>query len=178
MLKSQDSYPIIVRTFTEKDLQAIVSIYNQHIADGNINFEIYPYSLDKMKSIVSQFNSRETILVAEKKEKVIGWGIIKRYSDRPGYRVCCETSIYFGFAEIGKGYGRILLQQLLEKVRELNYHHVVAKILACNQKSIKFHEKFGFEIVGTQKEIGFTQGKWQDIVIMQLIFPDIPAFPG
>ena len=177
MIEHQDFNSIIVRTFTEKDLERIVSIYNQHIADGNSNFEIYPYSLDKMKSIVSKFNSRETILVAEKQEKVIGWGIIKRYSDRLGYRVCCETSIYFDFAQIGRGYGKILQQQLLEKVKELNYHHVVAKILACNPRSIQFHQKFGFEIVGTQKEIGFTQGKWQDIVIMQLIFPEIQAFP-
>lgn len=174
---NQDCNPIIIRTFTEKDLPEIVSIYNQHIADGNSTFDGYPYSLEKMKAIVNKFNSRETILVAEKKEKVIGWGSIKRYSDRLGYRVCCETSIYFDFTEIGKGYGRILQHELLEKVRQFGYHHVVAKVLGCNHNSIQFHLKFGFEIVGIQKQIGFTQGKWQDIVIMQLIFPDIPAFP-
>lgn len=166
---------IIVRTFTKEDLAEITLIYNQHIADGNSTLDGYSYSVEKMQLIVNNFNSRETILVAEKQKKVIGWGSIKLYSDRFGYRVCCETSIYFNFQEIGKGYGKILFSELLDKVKELQYHHVVAKILVCNPKSIQFHQKFGFEIVGIQKEIGFSQGKWQDIVIMQLIFPDIPA---
>ena len=163
---------ITIRTFTNQDLPAITSIYNQHIADGNSTFDGYPYSVEKMKGIVANFNSRETILVAEKAKKVIGWGSIKRYSDRLGYQFCCETSIYFYLEELGQGYGKILLTKLLAQVKQFNYHHVVAKILGCNQKSVKFHQKFGFEIVGVQKEIGFSQGKWEDIVIMQLIFSD------
>jgi phosphinothricin acetyltransferase len=177
MLNNQESYPLKIRPFVEEDLRAIATIYNQHIAYGNSTFDGYPYSFEDLKSIVSKFNQRETILVAEKGSKVVGLGSIKRYSDRLGYRICCETSIYFDFAEIGKGYGKILQYKLLEKVREFHYHHVVAKILACNQKSIQFHQRFGFEIVGIQKEIGFNQGKWHDVVIMQLVFPDIPPFP-
>lgn len=165
-----------IRTFIEKDLAAITDIYNEHIADGGSTFDGYPYSIDDFKSIVNKFNQRETILVAQKEEKVIGWGSIKRYSDRLGYRVCCETSIYFYKSETGKGYGSVLQITLLNQVKKFGYHHIVSKILGCNQKSVKFHQKFGFEIVGIQKEIGFSQGKWQDIVIMQLIFPDVPPF--
>jgi phosphinothricin acetyltransferase len=176
LLKSQDCYPIKIRTFVEQDLMAIANIYNQHIANGGSTLDGYPYSVEEMKSMVSKFNQRETILVAQKEETIIGWGSIKRYSDRLGYRVCCETSIYFYYSETGKGYGRILQTELLEKVREFGYHHIVTKILAGNQKSIQFHQRFGFEIVGIQKEIGFSQGKWQDVVIMQLIFADIPPY--
>lgn len=176
MLQSVDSFPIKIRTFVEDDLIAIASIYNQHIAHGGSTFDGHPYSVADIKAIVNKFNHRETYLVAEKKNKVIGWGSIKRYSDRLGYRVCCETSVYFDFDHLGNGYGKLLQHQLLEKVKEFGYHHVVAKILGCNQKSIQFHQKFGFEIVGTQKEVGFSQGKWQDIVIMQLIFSDIPPY--
>ena len=165
---------ITVRPFTPQDVPEIASIYNQHIADGNSTFDGYPYSVEKMQAIVDKFNARETILVAEleKEKKVIGWGSIKRYSDRLGYKYCCETSIYFYLEEVGQGYGRILLSKLLEQVKQFNYHHVVAKILGCNQKSVQFHQKFGFEIVGVQKEIGYTQGKWEDIVIMQLLIPN------
>ena len=101
----------------------------------------------------------------------MGYSRIKRYSDRLGYKFCCETSIYFYLEEVGQGYGHILFTKLLAQVKQFNYHHIVAKILGCNKKSVKFHQKFGFEIVGIQKEIGFSQGRWEDIVIMQLILP-------
>ncbi|MEM6612363.1 MAG: GNAT family N-acetyltransferase, partial [Cyanobacteria bacterium P01_C01_bin.72] len=58
---------------------------------------------------------------------------------------------------------------LLEKVKEFNYHHVVAKILAAKQGSIKFNQQFGFELVGVQQEIGFARGQWLDVALMQLL---------
>ena len=165
-----------IRTYLEKDFQAIADIYNEAIALGGVTMDINPYTAKDIAAIAKKFHHRETILVAQQDEQVIGWGIIKRYSDRPGYLVCCETSIYFSFAATGQGYGRKLQTALLEKVKEFGYHHVVAKILVTNPHSIKFHEKFGFETIGIQKEIGYYRGKWLDVAILQLIFPDIPPY--
>lgn len=164
-----------IRTYLAKDFQTIANIYNESIALGSITMDHHAYSQEDIAAIVAKFNQRETILVAQKDEQVIGWGIIKRYSDRPGYLVCCETSIYLGLKSIGQGYGYALQHALLEKVKVFGYHHVVAKILATNPQSIKFHQKFGFELVGIQKEIGYYQGKWLDVAIMQLIFPEITS---
>ena len=72
--------------------------------------DIHAYDRQDIAAIVKKFNHRETILVAEQDDRVIGWGIIKRYSDRPGYLVCCETSIYLSFSATGKGYGHSLQQ--------------------------------------------------------------------
>jgi len=162
-----------IRTYLDKDLPAIAEIYNEAIALGGVTMDQDAYTLEDIAAIVKKFNHRETILVAQKEDLVIGWGIIKRYSDRPGYYVCCETSIYFSFSSTGKGYGHSLQSALLEKVKAFGYHHVVAKILATNPQSIRFHQRFGFEMVGIQKEIGYHQGKWLDVAILQLIFPEI-----
>ena len=134
------------------------------------------YSAGEMQQLTEKFDDRETILIAEQDKRVLGWGIIKRYSDRIGYRVACETSIYFSLTETGKGHGSILQAALLKQVVNFGYHHVVAKILAANPKSVQFHQRFGFEIVGTQKEIGYYQGRWHDMVIMQLVLPQVPPF--
>ncbi|MGK7895205.1 MAG: N-acetyltransferase family protein [Xenococcus sp. (in: cyanobacteria)] len=167
-----------IRTYLPSDFKAIADIYNEAIALGGVTMDIHAYSADDIAAIAKKFNQRETILVAQKDEQVIGWGIIKRYSDRPGYLVCCETSIYLSFASTGNGYGHALQNALLEKVKDFGYHHVVAKILVTNPQSIKFHQRFGFEMVGIQKEIGYYQDKWLDVAIMQLIFPEItPIFP-
>ncbi len=160
---------LLIRPGIKQDFAAVAAIYNQSIAAGNSTMDENFYTAKDMEARLKKFDERETILVAQKEQQVIGWGTIKKYSDRPGYRFCCETSIYFSLTETGQGYGRILQTALLEKVREFGYHHIVAKIFASNQGSIAFHQQFGFEVVGVQKEIGYIQESWQDIIIMQLV---------
>lgn len=162
---------MLIRRYTPKDFQAIADIYNEAIIQGSITMDCVPKSEEDMRSLTENFHDRETILMAEQNERAIGWGIIKRYSDRPGYNLCCETSTYLTFGEIRRGYGSLLQKALLQQVIEFGYYHVVAKILAVNLGSIAFHQRFGFEVVGIQKEIGFLQGEWCDVVILQLILP-------
>lgn len=167
---------ILIRPYHPDDFDAIASIYNESIAAKNTTMDCEFFTADRVRTLVEKFGDRETILVLQKRDRIVGWGIIKRYSDRSGYRVCCETSIYLSLSETGQGYGTHLQTRLLQKVKEFGYHHVVAKILACNQKSIAFHQRFGFELVGIQKEIGYLNGRWHDIAIVQLVLPDIPPY--
>ncbi|MEL6439549.1 MAG: N-acetyltransferase family protein [Cyanobacteria bacterium J06621_8] len=160
---------IKIRQYRPQDYQAIADIYNEAVLQGGITMDCELYSAQQIADWVKKFNDRETILIAERDQVQVGWGIIKRYSDRPGYWVCCETSIYLKFSETQKGYGQILQNALLQQVREFNYQHVVAKILTANPGSIRFHEKFGFELVGIQNKIGFYGGQWHDVAIMQLL---------
>lgn len=162
---------LIIRPANTKDYGAIASIYNEAIAHGGITMDGHFYTKENFQTIAQKMGDREIFLVAEIASKVIGWGIIKRYSDRLGYRFCCETSIYLTYSETGNGYGTALQKVLMEKVAEYGYQYIVAKILATNQDSIHFHQRFGFEIVGIQKRIGFINGVWHDVVIMQYLFP-------
>ena len=162
---------LIIRSANTKDYSAIASIYNEAITRGGITMDGHFYAEEHWQTIAQKMGDREILLVAEIASKVIGWGIIKQYSDRLGYRFCCETSIYLTCSETGNGYGTTLQKSLMEKVAEYGYQYIVAKILAANQDSIRFHQKFGFEIVGTQKRIGFINEVWHDVVIMQYLFP-------
>jgi L-amino acid N-acyltransferase YncA len=113
---------------------------------------------------------RESLLVASPKgldDQVQGWGIVKRYSDRPGYHVACETSVYVDEEHQGQGVGAAIQSELLRRAKTLGYRHIVAKILAVNTESIAFHRRFGFEDAGLQRRIGLIDGVWQDVAIMQ-----------
>jgi L-amino acid N-acyltransferase YncA len=130
-------------------------------------------------SMLESFHEREALLVVEDEGTLQGWGVVKRYSERIGYRVACETSIYLHREHTGRGYGTALQRALMSKVRELDYHHIVAKIWASNTGSIRFHEKFGYEVVGIQKEVGYLDGKWRDVAILQCVLSDVaPYRPG
>ena len=63
---------------------------------------------------------------------------------------------------------------LIEVCKELKYHTLVAKIWASNTASIEYNRKQGYEIVGTQKEVGYLNGKWVDVTSMQLVLKDVP----
>jgi L-amino acid N-acyltransferase YncA len=126
-------------------------------------------TLAEIEEWFNGFSDRELIVLLEDQNYVIGWGIIKKYSEREGYSRACETAIYLRSTETRKGYGSMMKKWIIEKCRELGYYHLVAKIFALNKASIDYNLKLGYEIVGTQNKIGFVDGEWQDVMIMQLL---------
>lgn len=151
------------------DFGTVAAIYNEAIEQGKSSMEENLYTAKKIAAWVEKFNNRERLYVLRKAGTIIGWGIIKRYSDREGYRFAAETAVYLQFSELGQGYGTLIKKHLIEICRALDYHHLVAKIFASNIGSIEYNRKFGYEIVGRQKEIGFKDGQWTDVIIMQYL---------
>ncbi len=150
----------------------IAEIYNESIRTRDATMQMTDKTEADIEAMIEGLTERERLLVIESGDSVQGWGILKRYSDREGYRFACETSVYMRRAIAGKrtGMGTALQSALMNLARELGYHHIVVKIWATNQISIRMHEKFGFEMVGIQREIGFSDGRWQDVAIMQYVF--------
>ncbi|RMG62392.1 MAG: N-acetyltransferase family protein [Bacteroidetes bacterium] len=148
---------------------AIAEIYNQYILRGNATMDETLKTAADIGGWVEKFHAREALYVQTLADQVIGWGIIKRYSDREGYRFAAETAVYLHADHLGQGHGSTLKRFLIEESRRLNYHHLVAKIFADNQVSIDYNLKLGYTIVGRQKEIGYKNGRWMDVVILQLI---------
>ncbi|MEM1367204.1 MAG: N-acetyltransferase family protein [Cyanobacteria bacterium P01_H01_bin.15] len=162
---------LTIRSAQPWDYGVIANIYNEAIATGGITMDTEPQSPADVAGWIEKFCDRERLFVGEVAGLVVGWGVIKRYSDRPGYRVCCETSVYLTSTATGCGYGSRLQQHLLAEVESLEYRHIVVKVVTANQGSVRFHQRFGFEIVGVQKNIGFIDGVWYDVVILQYLLP-------
>lgn len=148
-----------IRDATLADAPALAAIYNASIAAGDSTMDEEEKSAEAFRLQIAHFHEREALLVMLRDDEVIGWGIIKRYSDRAGYRFACETSVYFRRDLTGQGYGSLLQEARMARCRRLGYHHILARIMAVNQGSIRFHERFGYEIVGVQREIGFKRGR-------------------
>lgn len=166
-----------LRDATLDDAAVIAEIYNEAIRAGNASMDDDEKTTDDILRQMKSFGPRETYILLEREEegspRVIGWGIIKKYSDRPGYRFCCETSVYLRFSEVGGGRGSRMKRALIERCREYGYHHLLARIFADNVVSIEYNRKLGYEMVGVQREIGYKNGRWQDVAVMQLILDDV-----
>ncbi len=175
--KSSAEQPeIVIRDCHVADVSSVIEIYNYWIRQGGATMDTRERTVGWMLGWLQNRGSRESILVQEDGAGIQGWGIIKSYSDRPGYRVCCETAVYLRPDQLGKGLGPRLKRALIERCRSYGYHHLVAKIWADNARSIEYNLQLGYSVVGIQKEIGHVAGRWRDVCIMQLILRDVPPF--
>jgi len=157
----------IIREANKHDAEKIATIYNHYLGNGTMDLE--PKSGNYFYYLMDPNNAREKLFVSMYEDNLVGYGIIKKYSDREGYRLAAETSIYYDPQFTGKGLGKTMQSLLLKEAALLDYRHIVVKIWSSNVGSIKFHENFGFTIVGQQHKIGFVNGEWQDVTIMQYL---------
>ncbi len=156
----------MIRSAEPKDSQQIADIYNTYINLGNASMDC-PKSKADIDLWLTKFVNREGVFVFEEDDVIKGWGVIKKYSDRYGYRFACETSIYIHSHYKGSGIGHKINAFLIEKAKVYDYKHLTAKIFASNKASINFFKKFGYTIVGKQHKIGFVNNQWVDMVIME-----------
>lgn len=163
-----------IRTATADDAAVIADIYNESVHAGDASMDDELKDAGCYLNLMASFDKRETILILENTDTILGWGIIKKYSDRTGYRFCCETAVYLRRNLVRNGYGTKIKLALIERCRQMGYHHLLARIFASNESSIKYNQKLGYQIVGRQQEIGYKNGRWQDVVIMQLVLAEVP----
>ena len=79
-----------------------------------------------------------------------------------------EDLIYIDPGEVGRGVGRLLLADLIERSAALGYRQMVAVIGGSETlPSINLHKALGFTHVGVLSGIGFKFGRWVDSVLMQ-----------
>lgn len=156
-----------IRGVRPSDGDFIAQVYNQYLGQGSLDLEEKKGAY--FEAAIEQLGSREGIWILEIEDQAAGWGQIKKYSPRLGYQYTAETSVYLEQSFRRKGYGSHMKRFLIEEAKTLNYKHLVAKILAQNEASIQYNLKFGYEIVGTQRSVGYVNGKWIDVVIMQLV---------
>jgi phosphinothricin acetyltransferase len=102
-------------------------------------------------------------------EIVLGFGSLSPYRERSGYSATAENSVYVDRAQRGKGVGRALLADLVERASAHGFHSLVARIAGHNEVSIGLHEAAGFVLVGVEREVGRKHRQWLDVVELQLL---------
>ncbi len=159
-----------IKNATKSYLISIAEIYGYYLGKSTMDLEIK--SPEYFETLLMKQEWSEGLYVIEDNDEVVGWGILKKYSDRLGYAKAGETSVFIHPEKLANGYGKSMKTHLMSEAKNKGYRHLVAKIWANNNVSIQYNLKFGYTIVGTQNKIGFVNGKWIDVVIMQYVFPD------
>ncbi|UOB19311.1 GNAT family N-acetyltransferase [Abyssalbus ytuae] len=161
---------MIIRNALEEDIPHILNIINEAIINTTSVYDYAPRTLQTQTEWFNKkINDNMPVVVGEIDGKVIAFGSYGIFRPWEGYRFSVEHSVYVDKNHRGKGLGKKLLKQLIEKAKLQGYHTMIAGIDATNLASISLHEKFGFKEAGRFKEVGHKFNTWLDLVFMQLM---------
>lgn len=160
----------IVRDATAADLEAIRAIYNEAVANTTASYDYDPRSAEAQRL---WFETKEKgghpVLVAEAGGQVLGYASYGPYRPWAGYLHSVEHSVYVDAAARGKGLGRALLAELVDRAEAQGLHVMIGGIDAANVASIALHAGLGFTECGIIREVGWKFGRWLDLLFMQKI---------
>lgn len=157
-----------VRIVERRDAEAIRVIYNREVTDGVNTFDITPRTLeDQIAWIDEHSGSHPAVVAVDDEGAVLGFGSLSVFRPRPAYTTTVENTIYVAPAHQGMGVGKAMLEELVRLAEAHGFHSMIARIVGHNEASIGVHRACGFELVGTEKEVGRKLGRWLDVVEMQ-----------
>jgi L-amino acid N-acyltransferase YncA len=108
-------------------------------------------------------------------ETVVGYAYASLFRPRSGWRFTVEDSIYTREGWQRRGVGRLLLAELLSRLRAAGYRQVIAGISVDEERgdgagSVALHSSFGFRPAGMMMQVGYKFGRWINCAFLQLDF--------
>jgi L-amino acid N-acyltransferase len=158
---------MMLRLATVADAETLRAIYNREVLETTNTFDLEPRSLEEQQVWIAEREGALGVVVAEVDGQVVGFASLSPYRPRAAYRTTVENSVYVDQSARGSGVGRALMQELIDVATKRGFHTIVAHIVAGHEPSIGLHHACGFQVIGTEREVGRKFGKWLDVVVMQ-----------
>lgn len=169
-----------IRTVEEADADALLAIYNPEVVETTVTFDLVARTRDEQIQWIRQHQGTHPCIVAvndddevgeigARGERIVGFAVVSPFRERPAYFTTAENSVYVHRGVRGRGVGEELMRRLVEVAKESGFHTLIARIVGENAGSIRLHEKCGFQLVGTEIEVGRKHGQWLDVVEYQCV---------
>jgi phosphinothricin acetyltransferase len=144
------------------------AIFNEAVEKTTATFEMVPRThAQQLKWITGHSGAYPAIVALGESGQVLGFGSLSPYRPRPAYSTTVEDSVYVHSHYLRRGVGRALLEELLRLAVAHGFHAVIARIAGGNEASVALHSACGFEVIGTEREVGRKFGRWLDVVCME-----------
>ena len=159
-----------IRDATKEDLPEILAIYNHYVANSTVTFDEEPMVLKDLRSRFQQLAKLgfPFIVAQSPGGQLLGYANVSPWKQKAAYRYTVENSIYLGPASRGKGLGRVLMAELIERSRAAGICEIVAVIADRGaEASIRLHRDFGFKEIGRLGRVGFKFDRWLGTILMQ-----------
>jgi len=152
----------VVRDLRPQDWPQVAAIFEDGILSGNATFEIVVPSWEAWDAAHTEHR-----LVAELDGEIAGWAALSPVSERRCYRGVAENSVYVAAWARGRGIGRALLEELIDRSESAGIWTLQAGIFPENRASVRLHLVCGFRIVGVRERLGESGGVWRDVLLLE-----------
>ena len=100
---------------------------------------------------------------------IVGYAYAAKFRERAAYDQTAELSIYLDKDHLGKGYGVILYNAVINHLTKKGFKVAMAGISSPNLASFRFHEKLGFKKVALLESVGYKFEQYIDVAFYQKI---------
>lgn len=166
-----------IRLATPNDAAAVRSIYAPFVETTAISFEVDPPSVEEMADRIEATLRERPWLVCEVDSTVVGYAAASSLRSTPPYDWTVELSVYVAEDARRSGVATALYASLLAVLELQGYYNAYAVTTLPNPATVAFHERMGFEPVGTFPGVGFACGEWHDVRWWHRRLAERPADP-
>jgi len=170
LIEQELPFEYAIRPAVEADLPAVREIYNHYVMNSTVTFDETAMTLASLRK---KFQKTEKLgqpfIVAESpRGQILGYAYVTPWKEKAAYRFTVENSIYLGPAATGKGLGKVLLRELIDRSKAAGVKEIIAVIADKGaDASIQMHKNFGFKEIGHMGKVGFKFGRWLGTVLLQ-----------
>lgn len=162
-----------IRNATEKDLPAILEIFNYEIINTEYVYIYEPWTLDNMTTYFDEKKRNNfPFIVAVIDNTIVGYATYGKFRDREAYDTTVEYSVYTHLNHRRKGIAFKLVKELIKIAKNKGCHTMIGGLDAGNKPSYDFHRRLGFTEVAHIKSVARKFDKWLDLILFQLILSD------
>lgn len=157
--------PTEIRPAHLDDLPALTELYNHYVVHTPVTFDIEPFSVDQRRAWFDAFapDTNHQLFVADEGGKAVAFAYSGRFRPKSAYQTTVETTVYCAPDATGRGLGRELYSTLFKALEGRDLHRAVAGITLPNPASVRLHESFGYERIGTFSHVGYKDGRYWDV---------------
>lgn len=159
---------VLIREAQERDLPAIVAIYNEGVASGISTADTSPATVASHSAWFKQHSAKRPVWVAEREGQVAGWLSFQDFYGRPAYHITAELSVYVAGRFQRQGVGRLLLAEAVQRASGLGLHNLLGFVFDMNGPSIALFERQGFTRWGNLQKVAVMNGRECGVLILGL----------
>lgn len=152
-----------IRTAQPSDAGTLLEIYAPFILQTGITQEIELPSVDEFAQRISNTLPDRPWLVCEINGQMAGYAYAGKYRDRKGYQWSIEPSVYISQKFHQQHIATALYTALFAILKWQGFVNAYAVITLPNQKSISFHNHFGFTDFTVYRNVGYKLNQWHDV---------------
>ncbi|MHB1484612.1 MAG: GNAT family N-acetyltransferase [Saccharofermentanales bacterium] len=168
-----------IRNVKDSDAMQIALIYMHYVKNTTVTFDLASPTVSEIAAKIKEVSMRYPWIVLEIDGKIVGYAYASAFREREAYKYTAEVSVYLSKENIRQGLGRLLANELIEKLKLCGFYTAIAGITATNKNSIRFFESLGFKICGNFLNVGYKNGEWLSVVMLsKQLQPEFDPYPA